>query len=255
MRLNKGNSITEIQELSNFAQWVLDIGDGKVSPPLEEIPYCGEDDILIPLQFCDIKSENSVDNMIHATYPDFINKCKDPKYLSERAILTPTNQTVGHLNSLIVEKLPGESFSYLSIDTAEEFGGLCNDTKMIVTKCLKFCVECDVICGAFVGTRHFIPHMELAPSETRMPFKLVRKQMHLQICYAMTINKAQGQSLETVGLYLLKSCFTHGQFYIAISRVTSPGGLKIFVDDEAGQPTNITQNVVYKEIFYSLPKP
>ncbi|XP_074336487.1 uncharacterized protein LOC141673617 [Apium graveolens] len=301
MRLNKGNSITEIQKLSNFAQWVLDIGDGKVSPPLEENPHCGEDDILIPLQFCDIKSENSVDNMIHATYPDFINKCKDPKYLSEWAILTPTNQTIGHLNSLIVEKLPGESFSYLSIDTAEEFGGttddlnnafpieylnsinifglpphdlklkvgvvvmlmrninqtlgLCNGTRMIVTKCLKFCVECEVICGAFVGTRNFIPRMELAPSETRMPFKLVRKQMPLQICYVMTINKAQGQSLETVGLYLPKSCFTHGQFYVAISRVTSPGGLKIFVDDEAGQPTNITQNVIYKEIFYSLPKP
>lgn len=87
-----------------------------------------------------------------------------------------------------------------------------------------------------------------------MPFKLIRKQIPLQICYAMTINKAQGQSLETVGLFLPKSCFTHGQFYVAISRVTSPHGLKIFVDDEAGLPTNITQNVVDKDIFYDLPR-
>lgn len=104
-----------------------------------------------------------------------------------------------------------------------------------------------------MGTRNFIPRMELAPSETRMPFKLIRKQMPLHICYAMTINKAQGQSLKTVGLYLSKSCFTHGQFYIAISRVTSPSGLHIFVDDETGFPKHVTQNVVYKKIFYLLP--
>lgn len=35
--------------------------------------------------------------------------------------------------------------------------GLCNGTRIIVTKCLKFCVECEVICGSFVGTHHFIP--------------------------------------------------------------------------------------------------
>lgn len=188
--------------LAEFAQWVLDIGDGNVRPSTEDFPRCAEDDIIIHLR-CDVKFENTLDNMINQTYPDFTNKCKDPKYLSERAILTPTNQTVGHLNSMIVEKIPGESFSYLSIDTAEDFGGtdddlhnvfpteylnsinisgmppddlklkvgvvlmlmrnlnqtlgLCNDTWMIVTKCLKFCVECEIICGAFVGTRHFIP--------------------------------------------------------------------------------------------------
>ncbi|WOH01927.1 hypothetical protein DCAR_0521313 [Daucus carota subsp. sativus] len=207
------------------------------------------------------------------------SRFKIPIYLSERAILTPTNQTVSHLNSLIVDKMPGDSVSYYSVDTVEEFGGteddfnsafpieylnsinlpgmpphdlknlnqtlgLCNGTRMIITKCLKFCVECEVICGSFAGTRHFIPRMELCPSDTRMPYKLIRKQMPLQICYAMTINKAQGQSLETVGLFLPKAVFTHGQFYVAISRVTSPHGLRIFIDDDSGQPTNVTQNVV-----------
>ena len=96
--------------------------------------------------------------------------------------------------------------------------------------------------------------MELSLSDSVLPFKLVRKQMPLQICYAMTINKSQGQSLKTVGLFLPKPVFTHGQFYVAISRVTSPSGLKIFIDDDRGFPTNITQNVVYKEVFYDLPK-
>ncbi|XP_063950001.1 uncharacterized protein LOC108221463 [Daucus carota subsp. sativus] len=300
MRLNEGKSEKEVQELLEFAKWVLDAGDGKLPVPDKNLhPDAKEDDILIPPQFCDIEKQNSVENMISSTFPDFLQHCRDPKYLSRRAILTPTNQTVSHLNSLIVDKLLGESLSYYSVDSAEEFGGteedlnhafpneylnsinvpgmpphelkfkvgvvvmlkrnlnqtsgLCNGTRMIITKCLKFCVECEVICGSFIGTRHFIIRMELCPSDTRMPYKLIRKQMPLQICYVMTINKSQGQSLEIVGLFLPKGVFTHGQYYVAISRVTSPQGLKIFVDDDSGQPTNVTQNVVYKEVFYALP--
>lgn len=41
----------------------------------------------------------------------------------------------------------------------------------------------------------------------------------------------------------------------AISRVTSSSGLKIFADDDSGLPTDITKNVVYKEVFYALPSP
>ncbi|WOG87481.1 hypothetical protein DCAR_0206707 [Daucus carota subsp. sativus] len=132
--------------------------------------------------------------------------------------------------------------------------GLCNGTRMMITKCLKHCVQCEVICGAFAGTKHFIPRMELFPTETKLPFKLIRKQMPLQICYSMTINKAQGQSLQRVGLYLPKSVFTHGQMYVAVSRVTSPEGLKMFIDSDHGVPTNVTRNVVYQEVFYNLPK-
>ncbi|KAK1396876.1 ATP-dependent DNA helicase [Heracleum sosnowskyi] len=123
----------------------------------------------------------------------------------------------------------------------------------MVIRCLSQCVQCEVISGTFVGTRHFIPRMELCLTETKLPFKLLRKQMPLQICYAMAINKSQGQSLENVGLFLPKPAFTHGQLYVAVSRVTSPEGLKIYIDSEIGTPTNITQNVVYKEVFQNLP--
>ncbi|KAK1366055.1 ATP-dependent DNA helicase PIF1-like [Heracleum sosnowskyi] len=94
---------------------------------------------------------------------------------------------------------------------------------------------------------------DLEVTETKLPFKLLRKQMPLQICYVMTINKSQGQSLENVGLFLPKPVFSHGQLYVAVSRVTSPEGLKFFIESEMGLPTNITQNVVYKEVFQNLP--
>ncbi|KAG2872728.1 hypothetical protein PC116_g27840 [Phytophthora cactorum] len=37
----------------------------------------------------------------------------------------------------------------------------------------------------------------------------------------MTINKAQGQTAQNLGLYLSTPCFSHGQLYVALSRVTS----------------------------------
>lgn len=123
---------------------------------------------------------------------------------------------------------------------------------MMVTKYLPQCVECEVISGNFVGTRNSIPRMELCPSDSKLPFKLLRKQMPLQICYCMTINKPQGQSLDYIGLFLPKPVFTHEQLYVAVSRVTSPNGLKIFIELEIGKSTNITQNIVYKEVFYNL---
>ncbi|XP_074324273.1 uncharacterized protein LOC141661188 [Apium graveolens] len=164
-----------------------------------------------------------------------------------------------YLNSINVPGLPPhnlklkEGVAVMLMRNLNQTLGLCNGTRMMIMRCLKQCVECEVICGAFVGTKHFIPRMELCPTDTKLPFKLIRKQMPLQICYSMTINKFHGQSLERVGLYLPNPVFTHGQFYVAISRVTSPKGLKVFVDSKNGDSMDVTKNVVYKEIFYNIP--
>ena len=52
----------------------------------------------------------------------------------------------------------------------------------------------------------------------------------------MTVNKAQGQTLQRVGVYLPDSCFTHGQLYVAASRVGLPAHLRFAVpwDEETG---------------------
>ena len=42
---------------------------------------------------------------------------------------------------------------------------------------------------------------------------------------AITINKAQGQSLEKCGIDLNMDCFPHGQLYVACSRVGKPDNL------------------------------
>ena len=66
----------------------------------------------------------------------------------------------------------------------------------------------------------------------------------------MTINKSQGQSLNQVALYLPRPVFTHGQLYdVAMSRVTTPNGLKILDETSDMNGEDGVTNIVYKEIF------
>nr|XP_017237579.1 PREDICTED: uncharacterized protein LOC108210701 [Daucus carota subsp. sativus] len=129
--------------------------------------------------------------------------------------------------------------------------GLCNGTRMVVKKMFKWTVECEIITGSHSGSRHIIPRMITTPCDnnSKWPFIFKRKQFPLQVCFAMTINKSQGQSMEKVGLYLPNPIFCHGQLYVAISRVTSPEGLHIML----GDGINYTKNIVYEEVFYNLP--
>ena len=59
----------------------------------------------------------------------------------------------------------------------------------------------------------------------------------------MTINKSQGQTLTNVGVYLKKPVFTHGQLYVAMSRVTNKRGLKILVENEDGTCGTTIQSI------------
>ena len=63
----------------------------------------------------------------------------------------------------------------------------------------------------------------------------------------MTINKVQGQTLERVGIYLPEPCFTHGQLYVAASRVGLPEYLRFAVPIDKDTGTFRTCNVVFRE--------
>ncbi|XP_074336449.1 uncharacterized protein LOC141673595 [Apium graveolens] len=166
---------------------------------------------------------------------------------------------VEYLNSLNMPCIPKHELNIkvgvivMLMRNLNQIIGLCNGTRMIVASCKKNSIECEVLCGSHAGSKHLIPRTEMISTDTSWPFEFKRIQFPLQIYYAMTINKCQGQSLDTVGLYLPRAVFFHGHVYVAISRVTKPEGLHILIDSDDGTTTNITSNVVYEEVFYNLP--
>lgn len=48
----------------------------------------------------------------------------------------------------------------------------------------------------------------------------------MRLSFDMAVNKARGQTLEVGGVNLEVSCFSHGQFYVAISIVEPPKNLQ-----------------------------
>ena len=85
----------------------------------------------------------------------------------------------------------------------------------------KFVLEAKVISGSNIGEKVFIPMLSLSPSDVKIPFKFQKRQFTIFVSFAMTINKSQAQSLKNVGIYMSSPVFSHGQLYVAISRVTS----------------------------------
>uniref|UniRef100_A0A0D3BV73 ATP-dependent DNA helicase n=1 Tax=Brassica oleracea var. oleracea TaxID=109376 RepID=A0A0D3BV73_BRAOL len=126
-------------------------------------------------------------------------------------------------------------------------------TTLIVTQLLPHVIQGRIITGNGIAADPvWIPRMFFTPSDTKFPFRMCRRQFPATLAFAMTINKSQGQTLQNVGLFLPRPVFSHGQLYIALSRVKSRSGLKILIRDRQGKLQTKTMNVVYKQVFQNI---
>jgi len=131
---------------------------------------------------------------------------------------------------------------------------LCNGTRLVVREFQNNIIDAEIVNGQHAGKRVFILRIPMFPSEDlTLPFKFKRKQFPIQSSFAMTINKAQGQTIPNVGIYLPDPVFSHGQLYVALSRGVSRESMWVLAKRNMNiDPTGkSTKNIVYRDVFES----
>ena len=122
--------------------------------------------------------------------------------------------------------------------------GLCNGTRLIVEELHPNHIKARIASGRYKGSIHFLFRIFCSAAESRVPFRLKRFQFPIVPCFAMTINKSQGQTLSHVGIALEQPVFSHGQLYVALSRCSDPSQLHVMLSEG-----HETQNIVFDEIL------
>ncbi|XP_026455306.1 ATP-dependent DNA helicase PIF1-like [Papaver somniferum] len=116
--------------------------------------------------------------------------------------------------------------------------GLCNSTRLLVTKCGKHVLQAKILTGDEV----LLPRIMFQPSVTELSINMTRRQFPVRLAYAMTIDKSQGQSVKYVGIDLRTPVFSHGQLYVALSRCTAANRIKVLLEN--GMDNLETTNIV-----------
>ena len=255
----------------DYSAFLLQIGDGA-------IPTNENGEIEIPRDM--IVSSSTLDESLDTIYPSF----NDPMTLFSRSsILTTLNESVRLINSICINKFPGElkvydAFNSVPDGTNEthfprefldslEIPGLpphtlqlkkgspvmllrnldppklCNGTRLIIDELHANVLVARIAVGQYQNERIFIPRIILdLDEEGYVPLR--RRQFPVQLSFAMTIHKSQGQTLDNVMIYLEKPAFQHGQLYVALSRGKSKANIKVFLNGKTS-----TKNPVIKRIL------
>ncbi|KAL9285915.1 putative DNA helicase [Arabidopsis thaliana] len=292
MRVLQDIDINEAHKIEDFSKWILVVGEGNLNQPNDGITKIQiQDDILIPEGDNPIESIIKAvygtyfaeerdpkffqDKAILCPTNDDVNSINDhmlSKLTGEEKIYRSSDSidpsdtradknpvyTPDFLNKIKISGLPNHLLRLkvgcpvMLLRNLDPHGGLMNGTGLQIVRLGDKLVQGRILTGTRVGKLVIIPRMPLTPSDRRLPFKMKRRQFPLSVAFAMTINKSQGQSLENIGIYLPKPVFSHGQLYVAMSRVKSKGGLKVLITDSKGKQKNETTNFVLKEIFKNL---
>lgn len=270
-----------------FCEYLLRIGNGQEKthncdtikiPDCFIIPFISETEslnVLFRLTFSDIHTCSSnassiTSRVILTTKNDFVDEMNDMliaqfpgdsiTYVAFDETVETNDQTQyeDFLHTLHPAGLPPYKLTLkkncpvMLLRNLNPSEGLCNGTRLLCDDLQKHVISATIASRDFKNTHVFIPRISLLSSvDEKLPVPFKRTQYPLRLCFAMTINKAQGQTLDFVGIYLREPVFSHGQLYVALSRARSSNCVKILIrpptpDDD---DDHSTYNVVCIEII------
>lgn len=125
--------------------------------------------------------------------------------------------------------------------------GLCNGTRLLVTKCGRHVLQAKILTGHKAGETVLLPRISFQPSVSELNINMSKRQFPVRVAYAMTINKSQGQSVKYVGIDLKTPVFSHGQLYMALSRCTAANRITLLLEDKTEELE--TTNIVFPEVL------
>ena len=199
----------------------------------------------------------SLNERILARFPgeEHIYDSADSYSIDSPSAAQNTNVPVEFLHSINASGLPLSHLALkkgcpvLILRNIDVSRGLCNGTHATVLHMTNRIVEVLLLNGDHAGEAALIPRITISPSVTGIDstIKLNRRQFPLQLALAMTINRAQGQSLNHIGVDLRKPVFAHGQLYVALSRATSPANVSVLLPPS--ETSSKSRNVVYNEVL------
>ena len=107
--------------------------------------------------------------------------------------------------------------------------GHCNGTRYIIKELTPRLIKAEKLCGG-PHSEILIPRIPMISKDTDFPVPFERLRFCVLLAYYLTLNRAQGQSLDRAGIYLPKSVFSHGHFYVGYSRCGDHKSLFMYAD-------------------------
>eukprot|EP00889_Picochlorum_renovo_P006202 jgi/Picre1/33232/NNA_008557.t1 len=227
--------------LERWSRWLKDVGDG-------DVPLDDHGRLEVPSSIAFTPEEGDPESMektffqhVYAGLQAKRGQDRDD-FLKGTAVLVPKNDTATRINDSLLDALIDGEEDRLFVSINGITDGRHQRDDAYPEEYLASIKESGL-------PPHVIRLKVGAPIIALRNITKGRTQLPIRVAFAMTINKAQGLTLQRVGVYLRDDVFSHGQLYVALSRCGDDQNLWVFGPQPDDQGKLRMKNVVYKEIL------